>query len=385
MNDARYTIVVLDETAAEFPLVGSVTVGRHLDNDVVIAGEDVRDFHVRIETSDRGPRAVVLDGATAHRNTVPIDGPIGMRPGDELVLGHHRLRIDVATTAPRYNWKLHRMGDGLGVPLPDHLRIGRATDCGLQLVDGHLSRHHAEIVVIEGTIWLEDLNSANGTFVNGDRVIGARRLFHGDEVAFDTIRYQLIGDAPDLTPIRPPGQPPDQLGDDDAELLQAERAPAPADATENPTLTPLTTPVIPMPTAEASAPMLLGRSAPIAGRVFPLGFGRHVIGRGADAEIYVPEASVSLRHAEVELRPDGAQVVNLISTNGTLINGAPIHAARLHHGDSIRVGRVTLEYREAGASRADTPRARLAWIVAAGVGALLLLLLVWVLAQGNLG
>ena len=62
-----------------------------------------------------------------------------------------------------------------------------------------------------GAIWLEDLRSANGTYVNGDRIAGAWRVFHGDEISFDTIRYQLIGDAPDLTPIRPPGQPPDQL------------------------------------------------------------------------------------------------------------------------------------------------------------------------------
>ena len=92
--------------------------------------------------------------------------------------------------------------------------------------------------------------------------------------------------------------------------------------------------------------MLIGRSAPVTGRVFPLAFGRHLIGRGPDADIHLSEASVSLRHAELELRPDGAQLVNLISTNGTWINGAEIHTARLGNGDSIRIGRVTLQYQE---------------------------------------
>ncbi len=375
MNDTRYTLVVLDETAARFPLVGSVTVGRHLDNDVVIAGEDVRDFHVRIETSERGPRVIVLEGAIAHRNQIPIDGSVGMRPGDELILGRHRLRIDVESTTQPCGWKLHRIGDGLGVTITNRLRVGRATDCGLQLVEGHLSRHHAELVVVGGTIWLEDLHSANGTFVNGDRVLGARRLYHGDEIAFDTMRYQLIGDAADLTPIRPPGQPPDQLGDAEPELLDRHRAQQPqADVTMNPTLAPLTTPTVPAsPATGVIGPMLLGRSAPVAGRVFPLGFGRHVIGRGPDADIQLPEGSVSLRHAELELRSDGAQLVNLISTNGTLINDKPIHAARLNHGDSIRVGRVTLEYRERSAAPRDLG---IAWIASAVVAALLLL--VWV-------
>ena len=375
MNDAHYTVVLQGETGARFPLAGSVTVGRHLDNDVVIAGEDVRDFHVRIETGERGPRVVVLQDAIAHRNQIPVDGSVGMRPGDELVLGHHRLRLDMETTTAPCDWKLYRIGDGLGVAITSWLSVGRASDCDLQLAEGHLSRHHAELVVIGGTIWLEDLRSANGTFLNGDRVIGARRLYHGDEVAFDAMRYQLIGDAPDLTPIRPPGQPPDQLGDAERELLDARLPPSEsADATTHPSLAVQATPTtVTPPVNRSGGPALVGRSAPFAGHVFPLAFGRHVIGRGPDADIELTEASVSLRHAELELRTDGAHLVNLIPTNGTRVNDAPIHAARLNDGDSIRVGRVTLQYFEAATARSRISRKRVVWIATAVVVGLLAL------------
>ncbi len=348
MTEPRYALVMLDDLAARFPLEGSVTVGRHLDNDLVVGGEDVRDFHVRIETSDRGPRVLALDGATVHLNRVPVVAFAGMKPGDELILGHHHLRLEMRGEPNAGGWKLHRVGDGQGIGIEPCLRVGRAMNCELRLAEGHISRHHAQLDCIEGTVWLEDLGSSNGTFVNGDRVVGAWRLFHGDEVAFDTFRYQLIGDAPDLTPIRPPGDAPDQLAQSAAEAAAGmqlgpnETAAVPV--TEAAALTPLGGHVA---GALPGGPALIGRTAPVAGRVFSLSFGRHLIGRAADAAIQLPEASVSLRHAEVDLRPDGAQLMNLISTNGTWVNGELTHTSRLTHGDIIQLGRVTLQFHDA--------------------------------------
>ena len=341
--DARYALVMEEDPDARFPLAGSVTVGRHLDNDLVIAGEDVRDFHIRIETGERGPRVVALGAATVHLNRVAVDAVRGMKPGDELIIGHHRLRLELESAPMVCAWKLHRVGDGRGVAVAEKLRVGRATDCGLQLIEGHVSRHHAELNVIDGTIWLEDLGSSNGTFVNGDRVVGAWRIFHGDEVAFDTMRYQLIGDAPDLTPIRLPGDAPDQLIRLDGELSDQDNV---ATVETAPAVEEQAAPAAVAPSPANLGPALIGRSAPVDGRVFELGFGRHLIGRGPEAAIHIEEPSVSLRHAELDLRPDGAHLTNLISTNGTWVNGVEIHTSRLRDGDLIGLGRVTLQYQE---------------------------------------
>jgi pSer/pThr/pTyr-binding forkhead associated (FHA) protein len=348
-------------------LAGSVTVGRHLDNDLVIAGEDVRDFHVRIETGERGPRVIALGAATVHLNRVAVDAVRGMKPGDELIIGHHRLRLELESPPMVCTWKLHRVSDGRGVAVAQKLSIGRATDSGLQLIEGHVSRHHAELNVIDGTIWLEDLGSSNGTFVNGDRVVGAWRIFHGDEVAFDTLRYQLIGDGPDLTPIRLPGEAPDQLArvdgelqdEDDVATAETSAVAAPADEV----------PVAPVPVTTISptiqGPSLVGRTPPVDGKVFVLSFGRHLIGRGPEAAIHLEEPSVSLRHAELDLRPDGAHLTNLISTNGTWVNGVETHTSRLRDGDLIGLGRVTLQYQEP-ATTTGWRRRRIA-IYAAGI------------------
>ena len=49
-------------------------------------------------------------------------------------------------------------------------RIGRSAECEVSLQDSHVSRVHARCFPESGQWWLEDLNSSNGTYVNGERV-----------------------------------------------------------------------------------------------------------------------------------------------------------------------------------------------------------------------
>src|SRR5215216_5057605 len=65
----------------------------------------------------------------------------------------------------------------------ERTRIGRAADRNdLVLDDGQVSREHAIIKKIRNSFMLVDLESANGTFVNGQRV-KERILTNGDSVA----------------------------------------------------------------------------------------------------------------------------------------------------------------------------------------------------------
>ena len=70
------------------------------------------------------------------------------------------------------------------VPLTDGEHIaGRDADCSL-VVDGTtVSRRHARIIVAHGAATIEDLNSTNGTHVNGTRISAPTRLVPGDEFA----------------------------------------------------------------------------------------------------------------------------------------------------------------------------------------------------------
>jgi pSer/pThr/pTyr-binding forkhead associated (FHA) protein len=63
------------------------------------------------------------------------------------------------------------------------LTIGRANDNGIALEgDDFASGHHARIEAQRDGVWVTDLGSTNGTFVNGDRLDGRRRLHDGDVV-----------------------------------------------------------------------------------------------------------------------------------------------------------------------------------------------------------
>lgn len=60
---------------------------------------------------------------------------------------------------------------------------GRDDTCALVIDAGTVSRRHARITVVSGTAMVEDLESTNGTHVNGTRISGPRRLNPGDELS----------------------------------------------------------------------------------------------------------------------------------------------------------------------------------------------------------
>ena len=74
--------------------------------------------------------------------------------------------------------------------------VGRSSDLDMVLVEDMVSRKHARIVMQGDQIWIEDLGSTNGTFVNGEKIKRAR-LKEGDRVLIGTSILKLIaGDAP---------------------------------------------------------------------------------------------------------------------------------------------------------------------------------------------
>jgi hypothetical protein len=74
-------------------------------------------------------------------------------------------------------------GEGLEFALGEELTVGRAPGCGVALPDdSFVSQLHARVFRNGGQVWLEDLGSTNGTWLNGEKV-GAPALLHeGDRV-----------------------------------------------------------------------------------------------------------------------------------------------------------------------------------------------------------
>lgn len=69
--------------------------------------------------------------------------------------------------------------------------VGRSSDLDMVLVEDMVSRKHARIAMQTGEVWIEDLGSTNGTFVNGEKIKRAK-LKEGDRVLIGTSILKLI-------------------------------------------------------------------------------------------------------------------------------------------------------------------------------------------------
>jgi len=73
--------------------------------------------------------------------------------------------------------------------------LGRGSDCDLQIDDDSVSRRHAHLRLERDVVWVDDLSSRNGTWVNGVLITQAKRLSHGDRIGLGTCEFELCAAA----------------------------------------------------------------------------------------------------------------------------------------------------------------------------------------------
>ncbi len=84
----------------------------------------------------------------------------------------------------------------------DTTLVGRKTDCGIVINEAAISSNHAQILRQRNPFfeqyvecYVEDLGSTNGTFLNGQRVVGKQRLRHGDLLRLAWNEFKFIDDS----------------------------------------------------------------------------------------------------------------------------------------------------------------------------------------------
>ncbi len=75
--------------------------------------------------------------------------------------------------------------------------LGRLPDCDIQIDSNMVSRKHARVYPQDGRFYIEDLNSGNGSFVNGQRIAGPTLLKTNDRIKFGPILFRYEGDGSD--------------------------------------------------------------------------------------------------------------------------------------------------------------------------------------------
>jgi hypothetical protein len=85
-------------------------------------------------------------------------------------------------------------------------------------------------------------------------------------------------------------------------------------------------------------------SGPDAGNNHRAGDAALRVGRSPDNDLILRDPATSGHHARVERRGQQFWIVDLGSTNGTLVNGEPIQEKELNHGDRITIGQNAVSF-----------------------------------------
>ena len=214
---------------------GDTAIGSASDNVIVLNARGIAPHHAILTVSERSIVLGVSDAhARIHVNARAVREKALLRLGDVVSLDtvtfllkpdrddSIRTRVpDAASVKPIADeaddkvTRTHRLppkvvlrgvsGTYFGkiVPVRGRLVIGRGSECDLILDEPEMSRQHAVIENFGDGVYLRDLGSANGTFVNGVQVRDAV-LHPDDQIAFDRNRFLL--EAPSL-PLRDDAAP----------------------------------------------------------------------------------------------------------------------------------------------------------------------------------
>lgn len=82
--------------------------------------------------------------------------------------------------------------EGSIIPIRSDLSIGRKDNNSIILSDQHVSGNHAKIVVRNNGLFLEDLNSTNGTYLNGKKISSRIKLSNKDEIQVGTAVFKIL-------------------------------------------------------------------------------------------------------------------------------------------------------------------------------------------------
>ena len=188
----------------------------------------------------------------------------------------------------------------------------------IELDNPYISRKHAQIEILaNGTLWVRDLNSAGGTYVNG-QIITLHELKHTDSVEFgsDGNGYRIVLE---------------MVLVETNNALSDDSAPRPND----------------LPSAHLASDLVMTdyQNADLASLVASKG--HIIIGRAEDCDIRLPQLTITRYHASITLENGQYVLRDLDSKNGVFVNGIRIKEPTiLTDKDDINIGAYRFRLRK---------------------------------------
>ena len=222
------------------------------------------------------------------------------------------------------------------------LVIGRSRQCDIVLSSENVSRRHARIWSTANGLVIEDLQSANGAYVNGRRISEPTELSDQDVVRMGDFHLHIRGGR-----------------------KQEEDRPVHL--------------------------RLVGLNLTVAEQVFEVTTTTTLVGRGKDCGLVLVDPSISRVHARVLVRPDSTVLVEDVgSANGVCVNGKRVKVWQVSGGDRVKFGNVEFLVEIPSQNTSETPggaagalrrvgarlRENLPWVVAAACAGVVIVLLI---------
>lgn len=190
----------------DFELLGdSFTIGSSEESSIRIEAVGMSPNHARLAKDGDNYSLVVENPASIVTvNGRLVKGSKEVREGDLMIIAqvHCKLEGDkveekddnrtrIRMALPKYILRgVSGVYFGKTFPLRGKTSLGRHSDNDIFVnVDG-ISRKHAEITVLEDSLQVEDMDSSNGTFVNGEQIT-KQKVDIGDEIKLDNIRFLI--------------------------------------------------------------------------------------------------------------------------------------------------------------------------------------------------
>jgi pSer/pThr/pTyr-binding forkhead associated (FHA) protein len=180
----------------------------------------------------------------------------------------------------------------ISIPVDVPMLVGRDRDCLMRFDNVDVSNHHARLGYEGGELWIEDLGSTNGTFIDGHQVSVRNELRIGQTVQLgQEVTFIPIGSDQQLEWI---------LNADNEESVRSF-----ADSVRYPII---------ISVSEVARPTRV---------VMPVGETLHV-GRDPNNDMWLGAPHISRKHAAITFLDTSKIEVNDFSTNGILMNGVVI-------------------------------------------------------------
>ncbi len=187
-------------------------IGSAADNQLVIKDKALDPLHAKLVAED--DKYVLRDNNSSsgcfingqritHKEIFPGD-IIRLGQSELIVLDPRRLQEGEAPiSAP---WRLVSDGSWLPgktfvIPAERSVTIGRTEQCDITIPGTHLSRRHTELCIQGSKMFIKDLGSSNGTFLNEKQITEAFAE-NGDRLRLDVYTFRLVAPDPEAQKTR---------------------------------------------------------------------------------------------------------------------------------------------------------------------------------------